>query len=189
MDDTNGGVMSWLSEYAQWAIRLWIFQFFFSMYATCVANLVFKIPLGSAVDVQLALQIFAPITLTFLYIYNSLRARDFSDWYIFVATLPVYALTSFAAVLGYTLYGLIANVDLNATSSVYTGFMTFVRHALGALAHIGELLSIPHSRYIGSPGFFNWSQFTFGALGLALPVMQRVLQGAYHRIRQRLLGV
>lgn len=169
-DDDAG--TRWVSGFTRWAIRLWIIQFLLALYFTTVTNLVFGIPVGQVVNVQLSLQLFLPITLVVLYIGFSLWVHDFSDWLHFAASAFAYALTPFAAITGYKVYAYFAGVSLADQSFVYAGFLHDFSRGLTYLEGLGSALSIPHSEFIGTPTFFGWAQLAISALGLLLPLLQ-----------------
>lgn len=158
---------SFLTNFAGLAARIWIAQFIAAVYACVVANWVFGIALGSVVDVQLALQIALPFALIALYVAISLVSRSFSNILGFAASILAYALTPFAAMVGYMLYGLARHVS-PAQSFVYAGVMRHVHDTLIAAAHLGARLAIPHVGYIATPQFFNLANYALAGAGLLL---------------------
>jgi len=152
-------------HYAAWAFGLWLGQLFLAIYSSTVANLIFSIPFGSVVDVELSLAIFLPITIVVIYVIISWLYDDFSDWLSFVLTTIAYALTPFAAIIGYAIYAFLGGMQLAEASPMYQAYMAHVRDLLNFVAHVGARLSIPQMEFIGTQGFFNWSYWIFGLYG------------------------
>jgi hypothetical protein len=159
---------SLFTNFAGFAGQLWLGQFLGAIYACLVGNLVFGIALESVVNVQLALQIALPFLLIFLYVAVSIFVRDFSDVLDFLTSVLAYALTPFAATLGFMIYGHFAHVALAERSFVYGGVVRHMNDTLIAIANLGSQLSIPHIQLIATPQFFNWSNFIFAGFGLLL---------------------
>ena len=158
---------SYLRNFAGLAARIWLAQFAAALYACLIANKIFGIALEEVVNVQLALQIALPFAMILLYVLVSLISRSFSNIAGFAAAIVAYALTPFAAMVGFMLYGSFVHVS-PARSFVYAAVMRHTHDTLVGAAHLGARLAIPHVGYIATPQFFGQANFVLAAAGLLL---------------------